>query len=361
MSSDLAHFYSRTREARKVIVVDLGFLGDTVHLVPALWELKRNYQRAELHVLTSTVGQDVLRLAPCVDKGWGMEMYPETRTLGEQWRVVSALRREHLDVAFNFSGADRTNFITALTGARWRVAHRGARWHFYNPWLIPDWIPKRDPNQIVFEQRRQILAACGLKLGAPRFDLKIDQQSAGWAARMVPGAAVHISPNSAKAMKEWPLEHYVTLVREIWTENPGVRVLVSGGKRARERERLKMLSAKLKDPRLQLLPESLSIPQLAGVLTRSRLHIGSDSGVLHLAVALEVPTISFLREQPHCNAFMPTGPRHRVLSMACSCVDNRDAPCERLNRPECLARIDPPRVAEVVREQLATWAHPEQV
>jgi len=191
--------------------------------------------------------------------------------------------------------------------------------------------------------------------------LKIDDQSAGWAAGVVTGPAIHISPNSAKTTKEWPLEHYATLVRKIWTENPEVRVLVSGGKRERELERLKKLSASLEDLRLQLLPQSLSIPQLAGVLTRCRLHIGSDSGVLHLAVALDVPTISFLREQPHYNAFLPAGPRHRVLSMPCSCVDHRDAPCERLNRAECLARIAPSRVADVVREQLATLAHPEQV
>ena len=45
MSSDPAHFYSRTRDARKIIVVDLGFLGDTISLAPALWELKRLYPK----------------------------------------------------------------------------------------------------------------------------------------------------------------------------------------------------------------------------------------------------------------------------------------------------------------------------
>ena len=35
---DLNGFYETIRDAKKIIVVDLGFLGDTVHLVPALWE-----------------------------------------------------------------------------------------------------------------------------------------------------------------------------------------------------------------------------------------------------------------------------------------------------------------------------------
>src|SRR5690349_7793144 len=150
MPSELAHFYSRTRAARKVIVVDLGFLGDTVHLIPALWELKTAYANESLHVLTSPIGAQVLRLAPCVERAWGVEMQRDKRSLLEQWRIVRALRRERFDVAYNFSGADRTLFMTALTGARWRVAYPGGRRHFWNAWLIPNWIPAQEPNGIVF-------------------------------------------------------------------------------------------------------------------------------------------------------------------------------------------------------------------
>jgi heptosyltransferase-3 len=361
MSSELTHLYTRTRHARKVIVVDLGFLGDTIHLVPALWDIKDNYPEAELHVLTSTVGRDVLRLAPCVDKAWSVEMYAETRTLGEQWRVISALRREHFDLAINFSGADRTNFFTALTAARWRVSHRGARWHFYNSWLIPNWVPRQDPDLIVSEQRRRILAACGLTLTPARFNFKIDEPSARWAADLIPSPAIHISPNSAKATKEWPLEHYLTLIRQIREDHSALEIVLSGSARPRERERLSQLQSSLGHNRVRLLPDNLTIPQLAAVLSRCRLHIGSDSGVLHLAFALNLPSVSFLRQQPNFGAFMPAGPRHRVLSMPCPCIDGRSAPCERLNRAECLAAIDPKCAAEAVADQLRTWAPTEQV
>src|SRR5256885_6964450 len=118
MSVDLAKFYDQTRDARKIIVVDLGFLGDTIHLLPALHELKRNYSQAKLHVLTSPLGCEVLELASCVDRAWAIEMSPHKRSLRQQWQVLRALRREQFDVAFNFSGADRTIFMTGLTGAR---------------------------------------------------------------------------------------------------------------------------------------------------------------------------------------------------------------------------------------------------
>lgn len=350
--SDPAHFYSRTRGARKVIVVDLGFLGDTVHLVPALWELRASYPEAQLHVLTTPVGAGVLAMAPCVDRAWPLELRPDQRTLRGQWQTLRALRRERFDAAFNFSGADRTVFMTALVGASRRVAQRGSRWHFYNPWLIADWVPRQAPDLIVYEQRRQVLAACGLSLGPARFDLRVDRESVRWASARVPPVAIHVSPNSAKATREWPLEHHAALFRAVWSALPEARFLASSADQPRQSERLRALAALVNDPRLELLPPGLTIPQLAAVLGRCRLHLGPDSGVLHLAMALQVPTISFFREQGAFRSFMPQGPLHRVITVPCHCTDGRDAPCEPLGRSECFATIDPARVANLVIAQL---------
>lgn len=353
MSSDLAHFYSRTRNARKIIVVDLGFLGDTVHLIPALWELKRNFAPASLQVLTSTVGAEVLRLTPWIDRVWGLEMYPDKRTLRQQWATLRSVRREHFDLAFNFNASDRALFLTALTGARFRVACRGARWHFYNRLLVQSWAPRPDPDLIVFEQHRGVLAACGLPLAPPSFELQVDAGSTAWAAGVVPSFAIHISPNSAKATREWPLQHHVALLQKLWAEYPELEVMLSSSGKPRERERLQCLQTSLKDSRAHVLPPNLTIPQLAAVLKRCRLHIGPDSGVLHLAVALQVPTISFFREQGSYKSFMPKGPAHRVIAMPCHCVDQQNAPCEQLGFGECFAQIDPARVAALVRERLS--------
>ncbi|HVV71049.1 MAG TPA: glycosyltransferase family 9 protein, partial [Verrucomicrobiae bacterium] len=241
-----------------------------------------------------------------------------------------------------------------------RVAHRGSRWHFYNPWLIRDWIPRQDPTQLVSEQRRQMLAACGLSLEPTRFALRIEEDSARWAAGMVHGSTVHISPNSNKAVKEWPLEYYLSLANSLLAAEPPLNIVISGTTRERERARLDALAAKLKSDRVRFLRGGVSISQLAALLARCCLHIGSDSGVLHLAFALQIPTISFLREQPNFGAFLPIGPMHRVFRVPCPCVDGPDAPCGRLQRAECLAKIEPQSVAQVVKEQLSQCKAPEK-
>jgi ADP-heptose:LPS heptosyltransferase len=354
MSADLATFYSTTGHARKIIVVDLGFLGDTVHLVPALWEIKRNYAQAALHVLTSTVGADLLRLAPWVDRAWPLELARARRTLGAQWRTVRGLRAERFDVAFNFSGADRTVFMTAFTGARRRVAYPGGRHHFWNTWLIPEWAPAQGPDRLILEQRRQMLAQCGLRLAEPRFNLVIPPADADWAAAQVPEGALHVSVCSSKATREWPLEHHIAMFRLLWEQSPEICWVASAGPSPREQGRLRELAALTGDSRLILLPQDSTIPQLAAALARCRLHVGPDSGVLHLAVALNLPTVSFFRELGAFKSFMPAGPRHLVISMPCTCVDPRNSPCEKQGRGECFEKIEPRRVAALVRERLGT-------
>jgi len=344
---DPAGLLAQTRPARKILVVDLGFLGDTLHLVPALWEIKRHYPQAAVHVLTSTLGADVLCLAPCADRVWSVEMLPGRRTLGQQWRILRALRRERFDVAFNFSGADRTIFMTALSGARWKVAHEGARKHFWNAWLVPLWISRRSPDLPVFEQRRAVLEACGFALSPPRFDLRVPEQARAWAAASAPAGAIHISPNASGWFKEWPLPHWIKLTRQLLEQQPQVRIVATGSASEREQTRLKELAGAVANPCLQTFP-GLTLERLAALLSQCSMHVGADSGVLHLAVALGIPTISIFRDYPGLNEWLPRGPRHRHLTAPCPCATSMRDACSSIQSAKCLAEISPAAVAALV-------------
>ena len=355
MSSPQASFYRKSGNARKIIVVGFGFLGDTIHLIPALWEINRHYPQAELHVLTTLVGEAVLKLVPGVKRAWPVELDPQRRTLRQQWDTVRALRRERFDLAFNFSGADRTLFWTALTGARHRVAHAAARKHFWNSWLIPDWAPRQPAGMPVFEQFRQILAACGLRLASPRWDLSLPEEARRKAESLVTQGAIHLSVCASSPLKEWPLENWVEFAKRLLAINPQQPIVATGSSQPREQERLRSLAAGVGSGRLKTLI-GLSIAELAAVLQRCRLHVGADSGVLHLAVAVGLPTVSLFRDYHDASAWMPAGATQRVFSVPCVCVNQRHQPCANANRAECLAKLEVEQVFAAVGEQLQNSA-----
>ena len=344
----LRYFYEQTRAARKIVLVDFGFLGDMLQFVPALWEIKRHYPDAALHVVSSPLGAEILRLAPCVDKLWPVEVHPRRRRLGEQFRVLRALRREKFDIAFSFGGNDRATIFAGLIGARHSVGQAGGRKHFWNQWLIHDWVPPQSPDITVWERHRRSLAACGLALQPPRFDLRVDEASAKWAEPLAPRGAIHLSINSANPLKEWSLESYAETLRIVWRAEPQLPVMVSAGANEREQERLKKFVALVNDQRLLTLPGKPAIAQLAAVVQRCRLHVGPDSGVVHLAVALGVPTISFFREQSGYQSWLPVGPAHCALTVPCVCIDHHSGSCEAQGLADCLRKLEPAKVAALI-------------
>ncbi|HEY0456992.1 MAG TPA: glycosyltransferase family 9 protein [Verrucomicrobiae bacterium] len=349
--SGLSTFYDCTRKATKILIVDFGFLGDSLHLLPALWEINSHYPQAELHVLTSELGAEVLRLAPCVHHAWGLNLEPSSRTLSSQWELIRRIRSHRFDLAFNFSGSDRTIIWTGLSGARQSIAHQRGRLHFWNRWLIPHWVSKQNPDLPVFEQHRQMLAACGFTLSKPRFDIEISSDDQSWAESQIPKNAIHLSINSAVPLKEWPLNYYAELSRDLLECCPEMRIIASAGSKTREKERLRHLAQLLKDDRLLILEQNLSIPRLASVLNGCALHIGPDSGVLHLAMVLGVRTISFFRDGPGTLGWLPRGPGHKVFLMPCRCRQGDSFSCA-TERAECLASLQPRQVLEAALEQL---------
>ena len=291
--------YSMTRDARRLVVVDLGFLGDTVHLIPPLWELRSHYPGAEIHVITTPLGASVLTLVPCVDRVWTVKLggrrRPAWQRLREQTQLIRSLRKQRFDLAINFTGADRTLILMGLIGARHRVARMPDRWHFWNPLLIRHWVPQPDRQQPVFELRRAVLAAPGIPVeGEARFDLSISDEARQWAEVNIPANAVHLSINTVTPLNEWSLDGRIELDRRLVNGPNPAQIVVTCGSNLREQARVQEFVEKVGSDRVQRMVQP-TLHQFAALLVRCRVHVGCDSGPLHLAMALGVPTVALFR------------------------------------------------------------------
>jgi ADP-heptose:LPS heptosyltransferase len=168
-------------------------------------------------------------------------------------------------------------------------------------------------------------------------------------AATIPANSIHLSINASAAVKEWPLENWIELARMVLKSDPAAQLVATAAANAREAARLERLGEAVRDARLVCLP-GLNLGQLAALLQRCRLHLGADSGVLHLAAALGVSTFSVFRKYAGLKEWLsPDALRHKYLAARCRCIEEGRKDCQVRGRSECLAAILPDEVFEAIR------------
>ena len=310
-------FFQRTRAARKVMVLDLGFLGDTVHLLPSLWMLRQAYPEAELHVIVARHVVSLLECAPWVDSVWGYPRFPKHASLAENIRTVRRLRQECFQVVINLNGSDRSSWLTWLSGAPERLGRLpvdGGPWLWRS--LFTEIVEHSFLEEQAFEQKWHCLRKAGFPGEQPEFHAQIDAKHLEAGAGFHPadaGTFFHCSPFTTDDDKELPLETTATLIDLLQERFPEKRVALSCAPTARERGKLEALLAKVRRKPWRVLAGTLNLVQLAALIQRSALHLSGDTGPLHLALMTGVPTVSWFRTAERMKPWMPSGPCHRTL------------------------------------------------
>src|SRR5438477_8344011 len=93
---------------RKLLVMELAGLGDNVHLLPALWLVRRQWPDAELHLMVNSHVASLFNLTPWVDRTWAYPSSPKP-SLAASLRWAGNLRREGFDCVINTTGSDRSS------------------------------------------------------------------------------------------------------------------------------------------------------------------------------------------------------------------------------------------------------------
>ena len=340
---------------KKVLVVDLGFLGDTIHSIPALRALAQAGARVD--VVTTTVGSEILALLPEIYQIWKIHLQKPSPPFWKSFSQLRSLRGEKYDAAMTWVGSERNLFYVGWSGARDRIARITGK----SSWLAGLGLTQRvdgtDRAAPVFEQRLEFLRKLGWSGKDSGWNFKIHSLERFKNKLPAKKPYLHLSVNAASSpLNEWPLDDWAEVLQQIWKKEPKLEVLATGAGSERERARLTDLASLVRDDRLKIILERIPIDFLASALQEAELHLGLDSGVLHLAVALGKPTVAIFRDSVGRPGWAPRGSKHRVLLRDCACNQTGNISCEG-GRALCLSKITP---AEVAESTLALLSHSHQ-
>jgi len=315
---------SATAEAptapQKVLVMELAGLGDNVHLLPALWLVRRQCPDAQLHVMVNAHVASLFKLTPWVDRVWSYPSAPKPG-LGENLRWARALRRERFECVVNTTGSDRSSLLSWATRARVRIGRRpadggppGWRWLFTQVVEIPHYL------EPMYLQKWHCLKQAGFGAGAaageaPEFHVAIDpalRRHAG-IGREDEGRYIHISPFTTSQARELPREQMAVLIAGLRAAHPGLRIVLSCADNARERAAMSELLPRLHEPPWRVYAGTLDVTGLAAIIETCALNLSGDTGGLHLAMMTAAPAVAWFRAHKGQNEWIPLAPQYRVL------------------------------------------------
>jgi heptosyltransferase-1 len=303
----------------KVLIVKLSSLGDVVHAMPAVMDIQAAFPNAQIDWVVergfaSLVQQCVAvrRVIPCEIRRWRKDFFKahmraQVRT---EWQAFKAdLQQEAYDVILDLQGLTKSAWMAWLArktqrGQRYAMANRtdGSGYERPTRWVADVSVPITPHIHAV--TRSRVLCANALGYDVP-------QQlhyGLGQAERQRKPVVVLVHGTS-RADKEWPLSHWFEISTRL--KQQGLNVALPHGNEA-ERLRSEALAEML--PGAEVWPR-LSLDELTHAMAQCTGVIGVDSGLSHIAVALDLPHVQIY----NFDTAWRTGPVG--LSRQCSVVD----------------------------------------
>lgn len=276
----------------KVLIVKLSSLGDVVHTLPAVQDLRAAFPQAQVdwvaeRAFASLVARcdGVRHVIPSELRRW--RKAPLARATRHEWRAFRAeLHADAYDAVIDLQGLTKSALVAHMArlapgGKRYAMANRtdGASYEAPTRW-VADVAIRLAPQTHAVQRAREVCAqALGYRFeGAPRYGL-------GQAGGARNDAVVFIH-GSSRADKCWPDDDWIELGRRLIAQGHAI-ALPHGSDEERDRsERL----AQALGPRAQAWPR-LSIDAVADRMAGCAGAIGVDSGLSHIAVALDLPHV----------------------------------------------------------------------
>ncbi len=325
----------------KILALQFKYFGDAVLMTPALRALRDQMPSAEIHLLAPEEMAPLFQRLPWLNRVWPVPRRRGSASPSKMLPLIRALRRERFDRSVDFASNDRGAILSVLIGAKNRLGwnERGGfigRRFCYTTRVTPEPTPQHESARL-----GRLLAGWQIPMPASlEPELCADPSLAPAAKEILPderAVICHIASSQPK--KEWPLAHWAKL-RQL-AAGAGIRLVFTTAPAQREAalmEELKKLA-----PGVLILPPIPDLALFLAVLKRANLFVSGDTGPLHFAAGLGVPTISlFGPSSPE--RWAPVGARHGFLTGApCNC-DGNSATCRA--SIHCLAAISPEKVFE---------------
>ena len=342
------------KTVERVLVVRLRSIGDTVLATPSLFALKRFLPQAAIDILVEDWVAPVLESHPCIDSVITVRKgHAVSRAL-----VARRLRANRYDVVYNLHGGTTATLLTRATGAKHRVGFETYQYARLHNHLAPSssalW--RREKTHSA-EQQLALLGWTGVPVSdRPRTRLAVTPDASAAVETKLRNAGlsdkpfVVVHPAAAFATKQWSAENFGQITRELSEQGLPVVVITTPS----QKETLAELQRHAAAPVVSF--NDLSLPKVTALLARARLFVGNDSGIAHMAAAVETPAVVIFgsSNRAHWRPWVSDAPGSaaEIVFEEMDCQPCHGYFCEKFDQPECILRVPVNRVMAAIERVL---------
>jgi lipopolysaccharide heptosyltransferase II len=332
---------------RRVLVVRLRSIGDTVLATPSLHALRRFLPRARIDVLLED------RVAPLLE---GFEEVDRVLTVARKngasrIRVARQLRAARYDVAYNLHGGSTASLLVWASGATHRVGYASYRYRRLHNHAAPHpsqlWGRERTHSA---EQQLALLGWTGVPVtdrpatrlavapdAAARVGRRLDEAGLGGAREF---ALFH--PAAAFATKTWAASNFARVAEHLASRGLATVAVVAPGEESVAEE----LKTEARAPVVAF--SDLSLPEVTALAARAALFVGNDSGVAHIASAVGTRSVVVFGSSDVAHWRPWSRVPAEVVCEEMPCAPCPGYTCAEFDEPECIRRVTVSRVTEAV-------------
>ena len=272
---------------KKILIIRLSAIGDTIHTLPMIYALKKQYPACEIGWVVENKAKMFVENNPLINKCFVID-----KKRNNFFKIIKQIRKEKYDIALDPQQLLKSGIILGLCGAKRKITLSGGRelsWIFANE-IVKAKTKLFDINYHVVKRNLELCEYLGCKTEEISFPMpELTKEEKEVTKSLLPEngkPVVALSPATTWRNKHLPAEFWVNVVNHI---SQKADIIFTGS--IKDINLINNIIEKSENKDVINLAGETDLLELKELFSGCRLVITPDSGSAHIAWAAKKPYV----------------------------------------------------------------------
>ena len=340
-----------------ILIVKLSAIGDVIHTLPALNAVRKHYPDAHITWLVEEAASDLIVGHKALDrvliskrKRWMKELKGPERlgTTKEIFYFIKKLRDTRYDLILDFQALLKSGILIGLTRGRRKIGFGRGLEHMEHSYIfLNERIDAVDMEIHALSRGMILLETLGIRTKKIEYKIPVSKNDGKLARDLLKqhgigmnGPLIAINPVAKWETKLWPEKKFARLADKL-IEKYHAKILFTGG--LQDRPTINKIVFHMKEKPINLAGET-TLKVLAALYEKTDFVISTDTGPMHLAVAMKTPVVVLFGPTAPWRTG-PFGSGHQIVRAKLQCSPCFKRKCDTI---KCMHQISVNQVLNAV-------------